>query len=67
MLFKQAMKLIQEGVYFNAPDSSRDDCLPIHTACKAGNMAMLNTLIEMGKREIDHAQSSSSLSYSCVT
>ena len=49
--YHQAMKLIQEGVYFNSPDSSRDDALPIHTACKAGNRAMLDTMIEMGKQK----------------
>jgi hypothetical protein len=44
----QAMRLINEGVYFNAPDPARDEALPIHTACKAGNQAMVDTLIEMG-------------------
>lgn len=42
------MRLIDEGVYFNSPDPARDDSLPIHTACKAGNQAMVNTLIGMG-------------------
>lgn len=44
----QAMRLINEGVYFNSPDPARDEVLPIHTACKAGNQAMVDTLMQMG-------------------
>lgn len=42
------MRLINEGVYFNCPDPARDEALPIHTACKAGNQAMVDTLMQMG-------------------
>ncbi|GAB5032970.1 Hypothetical protein NocV09_01101600 [Nannochloropsis oceanica] len=43
-----AQQLLQEGVYFNAPDSGRGDALPIHTACQAGNQTMIDALLQMG-------------------
>lgn len=44
----KANQLLQEGVYFNAPDAGRGDALPIHTACQAGNQTMIDKLMEMG-------------------